>query len=95
MKCSVHTVNTDGAIDMKKRILLLIESVTWVLCHFRNIRLTEGKSHSMLTRFDCDLSLDVQDPEMKESNIFNNTNFNFLFGLSEDQKKRIKSNSLK
>lgn len=69
--------------------------ITWGLCHFRNIKLAEGKSHSMLARFDCDLSLDIHDPEMKESDIFNNPNINFTFGLSDEQKKRIKANNLK
>ena len=67
--------------------------ITWGLCHFRNIKLKEGKSHSMLARFDCDLSLDVHDIEMKESDIFNDPEINFKFGLSEKQRKRIASTS--
>ncbi len=63
--------------------------ITWGLCHFRNIRLDEGKSHSILARFDCDLSLDIHDPEMKESDIFNDPEINFKFGLSEKQKNRL------
>ncbi len=63
--------------------------ITWGLCHFRNIRKSEGKSHSILARFDCDLSLDIHDPEMKESDIFNDPEINFKFGLSEKQRKRI------
>lgn len=67
--------------------------ITWGLCHFRNIRLAEGKSHSMLARFDCDLSLDIHDPEMKESDIFNHPDINFQFGLSEQQRERIEASS--
>lgn len=62
--------------------------ITWGLCHFRNFRRDEGKSHSMLARFDCDLSLDVHDVEMKESDIFNDPEINFKFGLSDKQRKR-------
>lgn len=65
--------------------------ITWGLCHFRNIGLAEGKSHSMLARFDCDLSLDWHDPAMKESDIFNHPNINFQFGLSEQQRERIEA----
>jgi hypothetical protein len=63
--------------------------ITWGLCHFRNLKREEGKSHSMLARFDCDLSLDVDDIEMKESDIFNDPEINFKFGLSDQQRKRI------
>ena len=66
--------------------------ITWGLCHFRNIGLAEGKSHSILARFDCDLSLDVHDPEMKQSDIFNHPDINFQFGLSEQQRRRIDAN---
>lgn len=63
--------------------------ITWGLCHFRNINLADGKSHSILARFDCDLSLDVHDLEMKESDIFNDPEINFKFGLSKRQRQRI------
>lgn len=66
--------------------------ISWGLCHFRNIRLAEGKSHSILARFDCDLSLDIHDPEMKESDIFNHPEIYFQFGLSEKQRQRIDLN---
>lgn len=65
--------------------------ITWGLCHFRNIGLSEGKSHSILARFDCDLSLDLHDPEMKQSDIFNHPTINFQFGLSEEQRRRIEA----
>lgn len=64
--------------------------ITWGLCHFRNIGIDEGKSHSMLARFDCDLSLDLHDPEMKDTDIFNHPEVYFQFGLTEKQKQRIK-----
>jgi hypothetical protein len=62
--------------------------ITWGLCHFRNLGLPD-KSHSILARFDCDLSLDVHDPEMKESDIFVQPEIFFNFGLSEKQRRRI------
>lgn len=63
--------------------------ITWGLCHFRNLGLAEGKSHSMLARFDCDLSLDLHDSEMKESDIFNHPDINFKFGLTDKQRQRV------
>ena len=43
----------------------------------------------MLARFDCDLSLDVHDIEMKESDIFVQPEIYFSFGLSKQQRARI------
>ena len=66
--------------------------ITWGLCHFRDVLKVGGnsQSYSILARFDCDLSLDLDDPEMKESDIFNDSSINFKFGLTEAQLKRIK-----
>ncbi len=66
--------------------------ITWGLCHFRDVLKVGGdsQSYSMLARFDCDLSLDLNDPEMKESDIFNDSSINFKFGLTTAQLKRIK-----
>lgn len=65
--------------------------ITWGLCHFRDLLKVGGNSQSfsMLARFDCDLSLDLHDPEMKESDIFNDPEINFKFGLSNKQLERI------
>ncbi len=60
--------------------------ITWGLCHFRN-QGGPGKNHSILARFDCDLSLDVHDPGMKETDILVSPKVYFQFGLSEKQKK--------
>lgn len=65
--------------------------ISWGLCHFRHIGAAEGKSHSILARFDCDLSLDFHDPEMKKSDIFNHPEISFQFGLSEKQFSRIRA----
>ncbi len=66
--------------------------ITWGLCHFRDVLKVGGdsQSYSILARFDCDLSLDVHDPLMKETDIFNDSSINFKFGLTEAQLKRIK-----
>lgn len=63
--------------------------ISWGLCHFRDLNIEDGRRHSILARFDCDLSLDVDDPEMKQSDIFNDPEINFKFGLSDAQRKRI------
>lgn len=67
--------------------------ISWGLCHFRNVKKAEGKSHSFLARFDCDLSLDIEDPLMKETDIFNHPEIYFQFGLTEEQKERIKNSN--
>lgn len=71
--------------------------ITWGLCHFRDVLKLGGpsQSYSMLARFDCDLSLDIHDPEMKESDIFNHPEISFQFGLSEKQLHRIKSGEIR
>lgn len=71
--------------------------ISWGLCHFRDVLKVGGarQSYSMLARFDCDLSLDVHDLEMKESDIFNHPEINFQFGLSEKQRQRIEASAIK
>ncbi|MGY6649330.1 glycoside hydrolase family 117 protein [Wenyingzhuangia sp. IMCC45574] len=64
--------------------------LTWGLCHFRDVGRPDGKSHSILARFDCDLSLDVNRPEMKESDYLNHPEVYFTFGLSNEEKERTK-----
>ncbi|WP_297089700.1 hypothetical protein [uncultured Draconibacterium sp.] len=65
--------------------------ITWGICHFRNVRGPNGKMHSELARFDCDLSLDIHDPEMKHHNNLWNPEDYYRWGLSEKQKERIAS----
>lgn len=50
-----------------------------------------SQRYSVLARFDCDLSLNLEDPEMKECDIFNDPEINFKFGLTADQRKRIEN----
>ncbi len=60
--------------------------ITWGLCHFRNVRGKTGKMYSELARFDCDLSLDFHDPEMKEHNYLWQPEDYYRWGLSKEQK---------
>ena len=62
--------------------------ITWGMAHFINLG-GKDKFHSMLVRFDCDLSQDLNDPEMKEHRVKHDTAVFFNQGLSAKQKKRI------
>lgn len=68
------------------------KGITWGLCHFINAGTRETK-HSILARFDCDLSLEVEDERFKHHNPgFNlKPDIYFRFGLSKKQKERIKA----
>lgn len=63
--------------------------ITWGLSHFKNAARVWSRQHSVLTRFDCDLSLDVDDPEMKKSHIDYPPEHHYKFGLSRKQRERI------
>lgn len=63
--------------------------ITWGICHFRNVKGVTGKNYSELARFDCDLSLDLHDPEMKKHNYLWSPEDYYRWGLSKIQKKRI------
>nr|WP_206036272.1 glycoside hydrolase [Crateriforma spongiae] len=62
--------------------------ITWGLCHFINAG-TAGKRHSILARFDCDLSLDVDDPWMRGNKIWFKPEVYFSQGLNKAQRQRI------
>ena len=68
------------------------KGITWGICH--NTRL---KGHSILMRFDCDLSLDVDDPDMKEHKYTYPPEFYYQHGISKQQRERIaaETNKLK
>ncbi|MEM9848217.1 MAG: glycoside hydrolase [Bacteroidota bacterium] len=65
--------------------------ITWGLAHVTNANLIPKQQHAILLRFDCDLSLDLDDPQMKvHSNVYGyKPDFYYRFGLSPKQKKRI------
>lgn len=61
--------------------------ITWGLCH--NILAGgPGRRHSILMRFDCDLSLDVHDPDMKRHSYYYPPDFYYRHGLSRQQRER-------
>ncbi|TXG38379.1 glycoside hydrolase family 117 protein [Seonamhaeicola maritimus] len=63
--------------------------ITWGTAHFINATGNWGKFCSKLVRFDCDLSRDVHDPEMKEHRVKHKPDVYFRQGLSKEQKERI------
>ena len=62
--------------------------ITWGISHFTNAGKRENQ-HSILARFDCDLSLDVNDPDMKRSNVQLSPEVFFNLGLNKAQRQRI------
>jgi hypothetical protein len=55
-----------------------------------------GGKGNILLRFDCNLSLDVHDPEMRERHVAYDSDFLYrYFGLSEEQRERIQQESEK
>lgn len=64
--------------------------ISWGLAHFIALG-GKGQFHSMLVRFDCDLSRDVHDPEMKKHRVNHKPDVYFRQGLSAKQKERILS----
>ena len=67
--------------------------ITWGISHITNAT-TWDKNHAVLLRFDCDLSLDADDQEMKVHNYYYKPDFFYQHGLSKQQRERInKANS--
>ena len=63
--------------------------ITWGISHFTNYTKWE-ENHSILVRFDCDLSQDLNDPDMKNNHIYHRPEVYFKQGLNATQLKRIK-----
>jgi len=63
--------------------------ITWGLSHFINAGKSGVNQHSILARFDCDLSLDLDDPVMKETGIWHDLDVYFRQGLNKKQQDRI------
>lgn len=55
---------------------------TWGLSHFVNAG-TPGKGYSIIARFDCDLSLDVDRPSFKKTGVYHRPEVYFQQGLSK------------
>ncbi len=62
--------------------------ITWGMAHFIALG-GKDRFHSMLVRFDCDLSLDLHDPEMKRHRVNHKPDVYFRQGLSDRQRQRI------
>ncbi len=68
--------------------------ITWGLAHFINVADDWEAFSSKLVRFDCDLSRDIHDPEMKRHRVNHRPDVYYRQGLSEKQRKRIQQESL-
>ncbi len=68
--------------------------ITWGICHIN--KYSRGTTHSVMFRFDCDLSQDVHDPEMKINHIRPVYEDFMGQGLTQKQKNNIPgANSVK
>lgn len=61
--------------------------ITWGLCHNIKAGGKDGRA-TVLMRFDCDLSLNVHDPEMKKHSNFYKPDVYYQLGLSRQQRER-------
>ncbi|BCX46213.1 hypothetical protein HAHE_01210 [Haloferula helveola] len=61
--------------------------ISWGLCHF-TWQGGKGKSHSILGRFDCDLSRDIESPSMKKTNTFIPAETHFMNSLPPAERKK-------
>ncbi|WP_341227892.1 family 43 glycosylhydrolase [uncultured Arcticibacterium sp.] len=68
--------------------------ITWGLAHFIN-QGGRGKTHSVLVRFDCDLSQDLHDEEMKEHRVNHKPDVFYRQSLSKKQLDRVKKENAK
>ncbi|WP_341227904.1 hypothetical protein [uncultured Arcticibacterium sp.] len=71
------------------------QGITWGISHLTNVTTWEN-NHSILLKFDCDLSQKLDDPEMKRAHNYFKPEFYYKMGLSKKQKERIEkeNNSL-
>ncbi len=60
---------------------------TWGLCHFTNAG-TAAKQYSIIARFDCDLSLDYDEPAFKDSGVWFKPEVYFEQGMDRIRKKQ-------
>ncbi|SMP42625.1 Glycosyl hydrolases family 43 [Neorhodopirellula lusitana] len=62
--------------------------ISWGISHFTNAT-TWAQNHAILARFDCDLSQDVDDPQMKRTGLYLRPEVHFQQGLGGAQRKRV------
>lgn len=65
--------------------------ITWGICHHDH---WGEAAHTILFRFDCDLSLDVDDPEMKKNNVRPSLEDFYKQKLTPKQRQRIMDNMM-
>lgn len=63
--------------------------ITWGLSHYTVPHGDWKRNHGILLRFDCDLSLDIDDPQMKRHHTRTPLEFLYKQGLSKKQLQRI------
>ncbi|SHJ85076.1 Glycosyl hydrolases family 43 [Maribacter aquivivus] len=63
--------------------------ITWGISHFTRVNGWET-NHAILTRFDCDLSLDIDDQGMKKAHVYHSPEFYYKQGLNKEQQERIR-----
>ncbi len=63
--------------------------VSWGMAHFINYKDDWKRMCSKLVRFDCDLSLDIDDPAMKDARVKYDPEVYYQQGLSPKQRARI------
>ena len=69
--------------------------ITWGISHFTNAGNNWSKNHSILVRFDCDLSQDIDDPDMKGHYYQFGPEFYYSHGLNKKQRERITKENAK
>ena len=68
--------------------------ITWGISHFNHLG-PPGKRYSILARFDCDLSLDVDDAQMKDPEHYWPPEFYFRSGLGQGTIQKLKQDARK
>ena len=63
--------------------------ITWGIAHFTNAAGDWKRNHAVLTRFDCDLSQDVHDPQMKRHHTRFTPEEHYRRGLTGKQRQRL------
>ena len=67
--------------------------ITWGLCHITNVGTAETR-HSIMARFDCDLSRDTNDPAMKQTDLFLKPEAYFSQGLTKQQRSKLQNSAV-
>ncbi len=67
--------------------------ITWGISHFTNAAGDWKRNHSILTRFDCDLSQDVHDVQMKGHTNKYGPEFHYEHALSAKQRQSIRADN--